>query len=152
VVLAERIALLFDGRLAQWGAARTLFERPQSVRVARFFGGVNFLPGTRVGSHVRTPLGEFHAPGGDARGSVTLTIRPEHVRVRDMSAQDRPNHFAAELVESLYRGTDTRLRLRSGAHAVEVLAPAAQADSLHPGDRVALHFPPDSIWTLNEND
>ncbi|MBL8045364.1 MAG: ABC transporter ATP-binding protein, partial [Anaerolineales bacterium] len=62
VILADRIALLFHGELQQFAAPRAFYERPTNERVARFFGGTNFLHGTQTGTIITTPHGVFHAP------------------------------------------------------------------------------------------
>jgi len=52
-ILADRVALLLDGQVAQTGAPRDLFESPRTAPIARFFGwqafhtdesGVHMLP------------------------------------------------------------------------------------------------------------
>jgi ABC-type sugar transport system ATPase subunit len=45
VLLADRVALLFEGRLHQFGPVRDFYEKPVSERVASFFGNRNFIKG-----------------------------------------------------------------------------------------------------------
>ena len=75
--LADRIALMRDGRIEQSGTPFDLYCRPVSPYAARFFGDVNRIPGVvRVG-RVETPIGAVnaaHLPDGTA---VDVLIRPE---------------------------------------------------------------------------
>jgi ABC-type Fe3+/spermidine/putrescine transport system ATPase subunit len=74
-VLADRIAVMFDGRVAQVGTARELHDRPAGETVARFLGSPNLLPGVRSGHVVATAAGDLAVPNGVAEdGPVVLTI------------------------------------------------------------------------------
>ncbi|MFO7780176.1 MAG: ABC transporter ATP-binding protein [Spirochaetia bacterium] len=84
VLLADRIALMFDGRIRQVGGAADFFERPATRQIAAFFGNRNVLGGRKRGNRVETAVGEFaiaHADGVED-GPVYLLVRPEFVEVR----------------------------------------------------------------------
>jgi iron(III) transport system ATP-binding protein len=85
--VADRIAILHDGRLAQVGSPGALYNRPASAFVASFIGQTNLIDGT-VGESldgmaiVATDAGAIRAPRGAAAGAkVTLSIRPEQMRI-----------------------------------------------------------------------
>jgi thiamine transport system ATP-binding protein len=64
LALADRIAVMRDGRVEQIAAPRTLYRRPRSLFVASFLGQANLVPARivgREGQHVEvgTPLGRF---------------------------------------------------------------------------------------------
>ena len=69
MTLADRIAVLRDGKLEQVGTPAELYDNPNSLFVAGFIGSpkMNFLTGT------------FAA----AQGCTTLGIRSEHMEIRD---------------------------------------------------------------------
>ena len=90
--IADRLAVLDRGRLAQVGPPREVYRRPRSRYVADFIGEGNFLTGEVVPGnggdggelvHVRTPIGPFTGTRTDpawrpAPGqTVTLCVRPE---------------------------------------------------------------------------
>ena len=88
LVMADRIALLNRGRIAQLDTPKALYEHPATRFVADFIGVMNFLPGrlatggavevTGLGGFRGTlPDGTVPAPGAPA----TLAVRPERVRV-----------------------------------------------------------------------
>jgi multiple sugar transport system ATP-binding protein len=67
MTLADRIAVLRDGRLEQAGSPAELYERPNSIFVAGFIGSpkMNFLTGNFAADH----------------GCTTLGARSEHIDV-----------------------------------------------------------------------
>ena len=44
--MSDRIAVMFDGEIAQLADPETLYRRPMSKRVADFIGTMNFIPAT----------------------------------------------------------------------------------------------------------
>ncbi len=55
--LADRVAVLRDGRIGQYDTPQELYARPSNPELARGLGETNFLRGTARGSGVETPLG-----------------------------------------------------------------------------------------------
>ena len=109
LALADRVAVLDVGRIAQVAPPRDLYERPATRAVARFLGSANLLDG----------------PGGG------FALRPERIR---LAAQGH----AAMVEELAFRGPDAMLvaRLADGT-ALRVLIPAA-GPLPAPGSSVAL--------------
>jgi ABC-type sulfate/molybdate transport systems ATPase subunit len=94
--IADRIALLQDGRLAQFDTPRAVVTRPSTRAVAELVRAVNVFPGSVIESFgdsaaVETPIGTLHVIGaGPLSGAVEVVIRPEHIRV--LRADERPPH------------------------------------------------------------
>ena len=88
--MADRIAVMREGRIVQVGTPRQLYTRPNSTFVAEFIGGTNLLPGRLEESgellKVQTPVGIVCAVNGDegpARGDLVFcSVRPESVRLK----------------------------------------------------------------------
>ena len=88
LAVADRVAVMRAGRIAQVAAPRALYERPASVFVARFLGRANILHGTVRGGpaerSLETDLGllpyDRSTPPG-ARGAVL--IRPEQINLAE---------------------------------------------------------------------
>lgn len=143
VVLADRIALLLDGRLAQDAAPQDLFQRPATEAVARFFGGVNFLEGRVEGTRFDGPLGPLDLFGTPPQGPARLTIRPEALRLGP-----GPNAVAAMVREVGFLGSQCRVQLLVGATPLVALLPPGDAAALQPGGRVTVNLPPHALWVL----
>src|SRR5215470_11345649 len=88
MVIADRIAVMFDGRIHQLGAPHETYHHPRTWRVAEFIGLTNFIAGDVVSREgeflvLETPLGPLRGAGpmpaaGDE--SRLLTVRPEAIR------------------------------------------------------------------------
>ncbi len=113
MALANRIAVMNDGKLEQLGSPEDLYLRPQSRFVAQFIGEANVLTGKRDRDHVQLRCGaEFASPGPD--GPVVAVIRPESV----LLSSGGEGHVKTEgMIEDVtFFGTHVRhvLLLRSG--------------------------------------
>ncbi len=108
MTLADRIAVLRDGKLEQVGTPAELYERPNSLFVAGFIGSpkMNFLTGA------------FAA----AEGCTTLGIRSEHVEL----AKDGP--WSGEVVHVEDLGSDHYLFVEIGSDEPLIVRRPGKAD------------------------
>jgi putative spermidine/putrescine transport system ATP-binding protein len=91
LAIADRVAVIFAGRVAQIAPPAELYERPRSAQVADFVGLSNRIRGEARGGEAvvldaRLPLLEGSATGG----TVTVLVRPEMVELKpDPRGPDR---------------------------------------------------------------
>ena len=146
VILADQVALLFDGRLHQHGAPRTFFERPATARTAAFFGNPNLVPGHRDGADVRTPFGTLHVPDGAPSGrSVSLTIRPERIRI---GVDEGCRRVRGVVRASAFLGTRTRAVVEVAGHRLTVDTAGEALADVGPGAPITLGLPEEALWTV----
>ncbi|MCU4654238.1 ABC transporter ATP-binding protein [Roseibacterium sp. SDUM158016] len=92
LVMSDRIAVMFEGSIAQLDDPETLYRRPKSRRVAEFIGMMNFLPAEvtgEAGGHVsvdvaglgRAELDLAQCPSGAQSGKGEVGVRPESLTV-----------------------------------------------------------------------
>ncbi|WP_108481938.1 ABC transporter ATP-binding protein [Oceaniglobus ichthyenteri] len=87
LIMSDRIAVMFDGEIAQLADPQTLYRRPISRRVADFIGVMNFLPANASGNKIDIPglgaatLTPEQCPGGTPSGPCTIGIRPETMSI-----------------------------------------------------------------------
>ncbi len=148
VVLAEDIALLFDGRLHQHGAPRTFFEHPATERTARFFGATNLVAGRRQGELVETALGPLRVPDGAPSGAdVWVTVRPERLTVAGARGDDR-QQVRGRVISSAFLGNRTRATVEvAGARLTIDVSDDALAD-VGPGTVLTLGLPEEALWSV----
>jgi ABC-type Fe3+/spermidine/putrescine transport system ATPase subunit len=80
--LADRIAIMSDGRVEQLGAAEDVYDHPASLFAARFVGEQNEFDGTGDGTGaVRHPMVIVRGTTPVPAGPTVALVRPEHVRV-----------------------------------------------------------------------
>ncbi len=96
--LADRVAVLRDGQIAQYATPRELYARPLDDRLARFVGEANLIAGVLDGAFVDTPLGRlpalWHGEPLPSSCAVSVLVRPEQIDLRradDETGLDRTN-------------------------------------------------------------
>jgi iron(III) transport system ATP-binding protein len=113
--LADYVAVLRDGRIAQCATPQELYARPIDYELARFVGEANLLDGVLDGELVDTPFGRLPAHWhGDppANGSpITILIRPEQIELQP--AEDVQG-LAGRITRCGYHGHDAVLHVQLG--------------------------------------
>ncbi|MCK0166954.1 ABC transporter ATP-binding protein [Jannaschia sp. S6380] len=112
LVMSDRIAVMFEGEIAQLAEAEALYRRPESRRVAEFIGVMNFLPAFLDGDDVdvsglgRMPLAEMQSTAA-TDGKPVAGFRPETATLL-FPGQDAPDRVAEGTVaEVVYYGDMT---------------------------------------------
>ncbi|MGH3275488.1 MAG: ABC transporter ATP-binding protein [Streptosporangiaceae bacterium] len=157
--MADRVAVLRDGRIAQYAAPQDLYLRPVDADLATFIGDANVLDGQlpaggagQAGRAVRTVLGELRlteAAGRElAAGPVTVLIRPEQLMIRtaadgtDTTGADggAAGFAAGQVLACQYYGHDAviRVRLAGTAQAPEIIVRTSGGPQLPPGTAVLI--------------
>ncbi|HEX9858731.1 MAG TPA: ABC transporter ATP-binding protein [Paracoccaceae bacterium] len=154
VVLADCIALILDGRMAQYARPEVFYHRPADLAVARFFGGQNFVPGVVSGGMFHSALGPLLLPLGLADGPGTLTFRPENARLSGGGAGfgtgggTGRNRISLRVRAKTYLGTQTRLHASAGDQPIDLLVNPADAAGIAEGSTISATLPPDALWVL----
>ena len=138
MAIADKIALMSFGKLLQHGTPIDLYKDPNCPEVAEFFGTVNWLPGeldSADSNIVKTKICQFSvSPDIATEKDVWVGFRPEHMNFSDEAFGQKPNHFLADLRNTIFLGDqytfdgfaeDTKLVGKSR------VAPKLQADKLH---------------------
>ena len=106
--LADRVAVMLEGRVSQVGEPREIYLRPVSREVARCMGAAHFIDGQAEGDHVRCALGVLPLACA-AEGAVTVLLRPEALRL--VSAAKHGSDAVARIVERRLHGPYQAVRL-----------------------------------------
>jgi len=130
LAVADEVAVLRDGRIAQQAPPEVLYHAPADRSVAAFVGEAEFLPGTSHGERVDTELGAL-ALTAPARGPVEVMVRPEDLQL------SRDPEGTVLVVGREFYGHDQMLFLRLGSGRV-VRARLGPVTDLTPGDRCSV--------------
>ncbi|SHO49758.1 spermidine/putrescine ABC transporter ATP-binding protein PotA [Desulfopila aestuarii] len=122
--MSDRVIVMQDGRIAQIGTPREVYEDPANLYVARFIGDINLFPGK-----VTECIGEnelqvdVFGKSVQARTKkklqtgqqVLLLLRPEDLRLTENTQEEMPI-FHGAIMERSYRGStlDTTIHLDDG--------------------------------------
>jgi iron(III) transport system ATP-binding protein len=129
MAMAERLAVMRNGKVAQLGTPRELYESPTSRYVSDFIGSSNEVPGvvTAIRSTtvvVRTAIGPIcgvDGCGGLSVGDdVVATWRPERSRLQDPDSAPSANCWTASLEGSMFLGSYTEHALRVGGQELRL--------------------------------
>lgn len=132
--LSDRVAVMFNGRIAQIASPQEVYETPVSLDVATFVGEANLIAGNAYGDYAETVIGrvELREP---AVGRVTLLVRPEAVEV--FSEASGEGGYEARVLWSEYYGHDQRVGLTIGDRTT-IIARVGTKGFLPTGDNVLI--------------
>ncbi len=133
MLMADRIALIRNGNVAQIGTPEELYLHPADAFVASFLGEVNRLPAQVSQGVAASTLGCVPAPGLP-EGPCQLLLRPEGLRILS-SGEGAP----AEVLSCRLLGAQMRARLAI-AGGFELHARLPPGCRLARGERVGLAF------------
>jgi ABC-type sulfate/molybdate transport systems ATPase subunit len=136
--LGDLVAVMDAGRIIQSGSPDDVLRRPRSPGVAALAGNPNVVTVRAESGWLR--LGHHRVPTTHRDGPVALTVRPEDVRLDDVSGEPaRIEHIEQRAERSWVRVVGV-----SGALTASVVG-APQAGV---GDVVCVGFDRDSIWVF----
>ncbi len=104
--MADRIALLKEGRLIQLGSAEDLYHRPVDLFTAAFFSELNVFHAQVRDGRVETPIGSFAAR--DARDGDRVAVA---ARVANVDVVERDGDIPARVVFRRFLGVVEQLGL-----------------------------------------
>jgi ABC-type Fe3+/spermidine/putrescine transport system ATPase subunit len=143
MALADRIAVMHQGRVLQVGTAEMLYDRPANRFVAEFVGRTLWFDGDVQGTTFRTEDGfVFHCDAPDrVAGRYGLAIRPERIGIG--SAPNGENALRAIVADVAFRGAELSLSLALPSGRVIVI-PFPRSDvAPAPGSQIVLMIAPE---------
>jgi 2-aminoethylphosphonate transport system ATP-binding protein len=145
LTLADRIAIMRDGKLASYGRSQDLYRRPPNRFTAEFLGRANLLEvaveGTAQGL-VTARFGEralqLRQQAGSGRvGPCLLCIRPHEV---SLSPVEGPSNTLRGTVQStVWQGDQHHIAIAAGGATIRLVAPPMHAPPAA-GSEIDVHF------------
>ena len=141
MTLADRIVVLEEGRIAQVGTPRDLYERPANLFVAQFIGSprMNILDCKTEGGRYAVTAGRGGAYGRPVP-AVKIGIRPEHIGIGAAGS----GQIDGEVDVTEYLGSDTFVIVDAGAQGQITVRVSGDSAFSH-GDKVGLNFAPEHL-------
>ncbi len=117
LVMSDRIAVMFEGEIAQLADPEVLYRRPGTKRVADFIGVMNFLPGVAGASLEVAGLGSVDpkavfCPQGGVSGACSVGLRPETMSLLYGGEAARARETTGVIDEVVYYGDMTYYDVR----------------------------------------
>jgi iron(III) transport system ATP-binding protein len=129
LAMADRMAVLHKGKLAQVGTPEAIYRRPDNAHVAKFIGETNLVAGTATsvdaaGVAVETAAGTLRASLGSAGWrpaageAVQVSVRPEGWT---LAAAGAPGAIRGTIADQVYLGQRAQLTVKTALGEMQVL-------------------------------
>jgi iron(III) transport system ATP-binding protein len=158
--MADRVAVMRNGRVVQVGSPREIYRDPRTRFVAEFVGASNLLPvlGTADaigagGSTLDTPLGDVmvSAAPGDV-GPMTLVSRAHAWWIRSTAPSLTANAWSGVVLSKAYLGWYTEFAVQVGDQVLRVWADeAAATGDIIEGDRAWIGVRPEDCLVVRDD-
>ena len=155
--LADRMAVMRDGKIIQLGTPREVYNTPVNRFVADFIGETNFINGklkSKANGHFvfETQIGEIKATGVNISDGTELvcSVRPESINVSDSPQDNAQNQFEAEISSVVYLGDVEEYWVKVGNFwDVKAVINNPGIYERKSGDKVYVQFQPEDAILLS---
>ncbi|MBA3009966.1 MAG: ABC transporter ATP-binding protein [Proteobacteria bacterium] len=144
LVVSDRIAVMKDGQIVQFGTPEAVYDFPKNKFVAQFLGAANLLSGRFHDGIFHTDIGALELKTLPSWEQGTIAIRPEWIKISDTKPEK--NGIRAKVNEIIYRGTNLDLGVEPGGIRVR----SNTYKRFNIGDEVWLDLAPEDLVVLNE--
>jgi putative spermidine/putrescine transport system ATP-binding protein len=141
MALGDRIVVMEQGRVAQVGRPRDVYQRPATRFVADFIGTMNQLVGSVRDRAFVTAAGRIPWPEAPASATEVL-FRPEDVTLAEAAPQ-----LTGSIAAIFFLGNRTRLFVDVGGAKPLVIETDARRDFQH-GETIGLAVDPRGLMAL----
>ena len=143
--LADRVAVMDQGRIQQMGTPREVYDAPANEFVARFVGSNNLIAWSALGSGTRARLAPLIGEG-DGAGRL-LAVRPERLSLSRTPTAGEIFSLPIRVLETVYHGADMIVAGETVEERVPLVIRlgASAADQVRPR-------PAEVLWALVDPD
>jgi ABC-type sugar transport system ATPase subunit len=153
IALADRIAILDNGKFTQVDTPYNIYYHPKNMLVADFFGtmGMNFINGTV--KEAKFCSGDFEADLSNYMDRSTLDklseepeiilgIRPEDISFSGAPLKARPKSGSPKVKVDLVQSFPPKANIRCvmGSDIINVICPVKQISGIDQGEYIYLNF------------
>ena len=156
LVMADRIAVIGEGKIVQLGTGQEIYRDPNSRYVADFIGEANLLDCQcdQEGWLCLQPGGQrlFRTDVVGKGEKATLMVRPEQLLLGAAPARPESAELSGNLRDLIFVGTGTKLvvNLPTGHEVVAHSSAAIDAGHLRQGQEVTLHWRVENARILSQ--
>ena len=160
LTLSDRLAVMFDGSIAQVGRPEEIYQEPATRAVAEFIGGMNFLPATVTADAAGTltldvaALGQAtiaRPPGLNGSSTLTVGVRPERMTLLVDAGATAARTTPGRISNATYYGDMTYYYVELPGLAEPVVVSMRNTVGrriLQPGETVQVGWAPESLVPL----
>jgi len=144
LVVSDRIAVMKEGQIIQFGSPEEVYDFPKNQFVAEFLGAANLLTGQFHDGLFHTDVGILELDVTPPWEHGVIAIRPEWISLSDTKPEK--NGIRAKVSEIIYRGTNRDLWFEPGPIRVR----SSTYKQFKTGDELWLELAPKELVVLHE--
>lgn len=149
--LADRVAVIFDGKLAQYDAPDALYQRPNSIEIADFMGASNIFDAQLKNGVASTAFGELKldtavVPVRDGAGHVLL--RGEAIDLLLDQQEANSNAIPGKVTAREFFGATVNYTV--DCNGEDIIVNEQSRRMVDVGQDVWLSIQPDRIWVIQD--
>jgi len=149
--LAQRTAIINNGRIEQTGSIAEVFHRPSTPFVAEFVGMKNIFPATFNGNKAKINNLTIHTNANDNGSNKYIAIRPEDIHInKAKESANKYNLFEGIVSKVLNQGFYCDLSIKTKGIKFASIVPTNLIINLNlkEGQKINIWFDPDDVHVL----
>lgn len=158
LTMSDKVAVMFDGKVAQEASPKELYEFPTSKEVASFIGEMNFVNGNVVENKSFTVRSEIFGEiaidksrvFGNASNKIILGIRPEKISIIQKPSRSKA-FISATIIDVSYFGETTCYKVSCGSNETLTISSQNSVDQINYslGDKIYLKADTNNIMAFS---
>ena len=125
LTMSDKVAVMFDGKVAQEASPKELYEFPTSKEVASFIGEMNFVNGNLVENKI-----DKSRIFGNASNKIILGIRPEKISIIRKPSRSKA-FISATIIDVSYFGETTCYKVSCGSNETLTISSQNSVDQIN---------------------
>jgi putative spermidine/putrescine transport system ATP-binding protein len=150
--LADRVAVIFDGELAQYDAPDALYQRPNSVEIADFMGANNIFDAELSDGIAKTAFGALQLDPSVSKvrnGAGRVLLRGEAIDLLLDAKDAHQNVIQGKVTAREFFGATVNYTI--ACQGENIIVNEQSRRMVDVGQDVWLTIQPDRIWVIQEN-
>lgn len=135
---SDKIAIMLEGQIKQFGTPKELYERPNSIEVADFFGDKNYIDGRVVNGRFISDIISLNTTMENTKKAKVM-IKPEDIRISLEETKD----LEGLIVSSRYAGE--RVYYSILVKGMELKVVSQVSNIYRVGDKISIEINFDNI-------
>ncbi|MEM8729177.1 MAG: ABC transporter ATP-binding protein [Pseudomonadota bacterium] len=144
--LADRVAVIFNGNLAQYDAPDALYQKPNSIEIADFMGATNVFEATLKDKTATTAFGTLTFAPVATNGPGRVMLRGEAIDLHLQAPAQADNMIHGKVKAREFFGANITYTVDCGGTAIQVTEQSRRMVDLD--QQVWLTIPPERIWII----
>jgi len=144
--LADRVAVIFDGNLAQYDAPDAIYQRPNNIEIADFMGATNVFEAKIEGKSAATAFATLTFAPEARDGPAHVMLRGEAIDLHLMEPSGAQNQIQGAVTAREFFGANITYSVDCKGERIQVTEQSRRMVEM--GQPVWLTIPPERIWII----